>query len=463
MGHNLPFDRKYRPVTFSDVLDQEDTVKVLKNLIKNKKFSSPIMFTGIFGGGKTTLARIFARTVLCESVTENLEPCNECPSCLSFLKDSNLAYVEIDAASNSGVDSIRKLREEANLKVLGNSERKVVVIDECHSISKQGNEALLKQLEDNNTNQVYVLCTTNPQNMLETVRSRCLEFPIHKNTPESILGRLAYICGQEEIQFEKSALEIIASETCPHVRNSLKSLDLLSNFGDITDDSVIKHFNLSLNTDILKFLSLVKTDLSKSLEKIAEIASKNDIARIYEAIIRNVVSTCKLKYGVNEFRNSEQKELASKLVETFTQEDLNNFLEELLKRNKYVDKLTLESDVILLNHKLNNSFVRKVVEVTRTVIENPIAEKETSVCEELKDESIDEEVIEPENSELDGTAITANRYKSYPPQLAMMFEKSKKQSSVKSDKPVELNQSVRDFKGNIPKADIKNYLKSKKT
>ena len=138
--------QKYRPLLFKEVLDQENIIKVLKSIIKNKKYSSPFLFAGFFGGGKTTLARIFARAILCKNLTEDQEPCNKCESCKSFLDGTNIAYLEIDAASNSGVDSIRKLKEESNYKVLGDFDKKVIVIDESHSISRQGNEALLKQL-----------------------------------------------------------------------------------------------------------------------------------------------------------------------------------------------------------------------------------------------------------------------------------------------------------------------------
>jgi len=237
---------------------------------------------------------------------------------------------------------------------------------------------------------------------------------------------------------------------------------LLSNFGDITDESVAKHFNLSLNTDVINLIKVLKDNLGEALKRTDAISSRNDIVRIYESLIKNTIGICKLKYGVNEFKNIEQKNLAQEVTSILTQDDLNNLLEELLKRNKYVDKLTLESDIILLNYKLNTSFAKKVVEVPHTIIEKSIAVKETKVCS-MEDESLNEEAIESENSDLDGTVVTTNRYKSYPPQLAMMFEKSKKQSSVKSDKSVELNQEVKDFKGSVSKSDIRNYLMSKKT
>jgi len=183
---DISFAQKYRPLLFSEVLGQEPISIVLKNILKQKKFSSPFMFSGSFGSGKTTLARIFARAILCKNPTDSFEPCNICESCKSFLAGTHPAFKEIDAASNSGVDDIRKLKEESNIRVLGDYDKKVVIIDECHSISTKGNEALLKQLEENTSYQIYIFCTTAPEQMHDTVRSRCFEFKLFNISEEVI-------------------------------------------------------------------------------------------------------------------------------------------------------------------------------------------------------------------------------------------------------------------------------------
>jgi len=305
MGESFSLTQKYRPITFNDVLDQDAIITVLKNLLKNQKFGSPLMFTGIYGGGKTTLARLFARAVLCKNLTEAGEPCNECSSCKAFLEDSNPAYNEIDAASNSGVDDIRKLREEASFKVLGDYDRKVVVIDECHSISAKGNDALLKQLEDNNTDQVYVFCTTAPEKMHKTVRSRCLEFNLNKNSKGSIATRLKEICENEDFAYEEEALNIVASMTTPHVRDAIKTLEYLSNFGEITENIASEHYNLMLENEYLNIISLLKTNLMGSLQILDNLIMQENVPNIYEGIIRNALGILKLKNGINVFRTEE--------------------------------------------------------------------------------------------------------------------------------------------------------------
>jgi len=481
MGESFSLTQKYRPNTFSDVLDQDAIITVLKNLLKNQKFSSALMFTGFFGGGKTTLARIFARAVLCKNLTEDCEPCNECSSCLSFLDDSNPAYNEIDAASNSGVDDIRKIREEANFKVLGDFDRKVVAIDECHSISTKGNDALLKQLEDNTTDQVYIFCTTAPEKMHKTVRSRCLEFNLNRNSKESISTRLKDICEKEKFNYEEEGLSIIASMTTPHVRDAIKTLEYLSNFGEITEDIASEHYKLVLENEYLNLVSLLKTNLNGSLQILDNLIMQESVPNIYEGVIRNVIGILKLKNGINVFRTEEQQDLATTISDSY-QDDLSKVLEDLLKRNKYVDQLTLESDIIILNKKLNTTFSEEVhvekvyVEVpTSTVVEKIIEVQapapkieEVQVVGETK--PVEEVPVTPKvpeapvesQKELDETAQVLKRYPTYSPKLAMMMAKSKQNNSSLSDKAtVELKQRAKDMKTSLPRSEIRDFIETR--
>ena len=460
MGENFSLTQKYRPSTFSDVLDQEAITIVLKNLLKNKKFSSPLMFTGIYGGGKTTLARIFARAVLCKNLTETLEPCNECSSCKAFLNNSNLAYKEIDAASNSGVDDIRKLREEASFKVLGDYDHKVVVIDECHSISAKGNDALLKQLEDNTTDQVYLFCTTAPEKMHRTVRSRCLEFHLNRNSKRSILTRLKDISEKENFSYEEEGLSIIASMTTPHVRDAIKTLEYLSNFGDITQDIASEHYKLMLENEYLNLISFLKNNLINAFQILDNIVMQENITNIYEGIIRNVLSILKLKNGINVFRTEEQTNLATAIFDNYG-EDLSKILEELLKRNKYVDQITLESDIIILNKKLNTTFSEeKAIEKVYV----SVSPEEKSVIEQEKQEPIEEkkEIKVETLKELSETEEILQRYPAYPPKLAMMMAKSKQNnSSIKNSKIVELKNRTKDMKKSLPRSEIRDFIENR--
>jgi DNA polymerase-3 subunit gamma/tau len=475
MLSNSTLAQKYRPLTFKDVLDQDAIITVLKNILKNKKFFSPFMFTGIFGGGKTTLARIFARAIMCSNLTEEYEPCNECSNCKSFLEGTNLAYTEIDAASNSGVDQIRKLRDQASVKILGSSTFKVTVIDECHSITPQGNEALLKQLEDGHENQIYIFCTTAPEKMLETVRSRCFEFTLNKIKPESISDRLEEICNKEKISYEKSALNTISEICSPHVRDSIKNLDFLSNFGKISDAVVFEHFNLDLNTKYLKILLNIQDNLSQSLSLVKDILQKTNSFNVYEGLIQSILKIEKMILGINEFKNLEQEKLAHQIYDCF-QDKLSIILDELLKRNKYSDSLVLESDLILLNKKMILGFDYSSKILIGNKKHNKISDLEfsdSSTQEELKTSSENTPTQdnssknlatseEPLEVELEKTSKILSRYKSYPETLALMMDKGKKSSSIKTSPTVQLNQTVKDFKKNLDTDELKQYINTKR-
>ena len=463
MDYNVALAQKYRPITFSDVLDQEPIIKVLKNVVKQRKYFSPFMFSGDFGGGKTTLARIFARAILCKNLTLDGEPCNTCESCISFLENKHVAYTEIDAASNSGVDSIRKLREDAQLKVLGNYETKVVVIDECHSISKQGNEALLKQLEESTSNQIYILCTTSPESMLETVRSRCFELSLKKNTKESISKRIQYICEKESIKYQKEAVAIISAICSPHVRDAIKSLDFLSNYGEISLSSVQEYFNLDTDADVLSLIKFLKTDLNESLSLLQKILSKRNVLSTYEGLIENFIKISKIQYGINDFKNKDQYLMAQEISAHYTT-GISEILEELLKRNRYSDALTLEADIILIHQKLNYGFNKVMVAVQpqEYIEKKEIKEATTQEIQEISKESTIEESSEKTLDAIEETSKVLKRYKSYPDQLAMMMDKSKKSCSLKLNTSVELNKEIKDFKQNLSKQEIKNFLESKR-
>lgn len=474
MGHAVSLTQKYRPLLFKDVLDQDCITVVLRNIIRGKKYSTPFMFTGPYGAGKTSLARIFARSILCEKFDG--EPCNSCPSCLSFIAGTNLAYLEIDAASNSGVDAIRKLRDEANLRALGNHERKVVVIDESQSITRQGNEALLKQLEDSTGNQVYIFCTTSPEDMHDTVRSRCFEFEVSPNTKESITSRLADICQKESIGFDLEALQIIATMTAPHVRDAIKGLEYLSNFGQVTKDVAVQHFRLNLDALYLSALLHLKKDLTKSLALLSQLLQKSDIPGIYRGFIQNILRVLKLKYGVNEFLNKEHTDLALEILNELG-DSLLNLLEELLKRNKMVTPLTIESDLVIFNKKLNTSFGEAQFVHHSTVHfvprSAPLDQKEAAPVETKEPAPSHtptptvpkSDPVPSQQSanieDLDQTSKILKRYKSYSPELAMLMDKAKKSNSLTVESSVELKEKVKDFKQSLSKKEVKGFLENK--
>ena len=176
--------RKFRPQEFEDVKGQEHIVTTLKNQIKADRIGHADLFCGTRGTGKTTVAKIFAKAVNCEHPVDG-SPCGECPSCRAITEGSSMNVIEIDAASNNGVDNIRPIREEVTYRPT-EGRYKVYIIDEVHMLTTAAFNALLKTLEEPPAHVIFVLCTTDPQKILETILSRCQRFDFHRIGNEDI-------------------------------------------------------------------------------------------------------------------------------------------------------------------------------------------------------------------------------------------------------------------------------------
>ena len=231
--------RKYRPDDFENVVGQEYTVGMLKNAISSSKHAHAYIFTGPRGTGKTSSAKIFAKALNCEN-PENGNPCNKCSACLSF-KD-NPDVIEIDAASNNGVDEIRELINNVKL-VPSNSKYKVYIIDEVHMLTTSAFNALLLTLEEPPSHVVFILATTDIQNVPITILSRCQRFDFKPINKAAIIHRLKYVCDTESIKITDDALEEIALISAGGMRDALGMLDQLANSDEeITLESVSDYF-----------------------------------------------------------------------------------------------------------------------------------------------------------------------------------------------------------------------------
>ena len=239
--------RKYRPQTFDDVVGQTTVVKVLKNSILQHKFCHAYMFFGSRGTGKTSLSKIFAKAVNClEPVDGN--PCGKCKNCLIASEKECVDILEIDAASNNGVDEIRELRNKINL-VPGELKYKVYIIDEVHMLSIGAFNALLKTLEEPPEHAIFILATTDPQKVPETIISRCQCFSFERISTDMIVERLKYVCSQENILVEEDVLKEIAISSDGGMRDSLGILDKLSSY---TSDLITMDIYTELNGLITK-------------------------------------------------------------------------------------------------------------------------------------------------------------------------------------------------------------------
>ncbi len=223
--------RKYRPQVFSDVVGQEHIERTIRNAIEHDKTSHAYLFTGPRGTGKTTTARLLAKALQCEK-GPTAEPDGTCQDCLDIANGVHPDVYELDAASRTGVDNVR---EEIIGRVQFAPTRgryKIYIIDEVHMLSTAAFNALLKTLEEPPSHVVFILCTTDPQKVPETIHSRCQRFDFHRISNEAIIARLGTVCGEEGIDFEPEALELIAYRAEGGMRNALTSLEQLISFGD---------------------------------------------------------------------------------------------------------------------------------------------------------------------------------------------------------------------------------------
>ncbi len=225
--------RKYRSQTFSDLVGQAAVIRALEGAITSARVSHAYLFSGTRGTGKTSTARLLAKAVNCTArADEDPEPCNSCPSCLAVQAGTALDLIEIDAASNRGIDEIRDLRNKVNLAPAQPGGKKVYILDEAHMLSTDAFNALLKTLEEPPEHAVFILCTTDPSKIPATVIGRCQQFQFRRFTDEQIMGRLRHIAEREQVTVEDGALRIIAGVAQGTMRDAVGLLDQLIPLAD---------------------------------------------------------------------------------------------------------------------------------------------------------------------------------------------------------------------------------------
>jgi DNA polymerase-3 subunit gamma/tau len=253
---NLVLYRKYRPKSFADITGQEHVVTTLSNALASNMTSHAYLFCGPRGSGKTSIARIFAKALNCEKRKEGeFEPCNACVSCLEINEGHSMDLMEIDAASNRGVDEIRELRDGIKFRP-AKSKYKVFIIDESHQLTKEAANALLKTLEEPPSHAVFILATTEIHKMIPTIVSRCQRFDFRKLTLPEIISRLEMIVKKEKANVEKTALELIALNSGGALRDAEGLLDQALTFsGTLDREGIIKA------EDLKELLGMVDTKI----------------------------------------------------------------------------------------------------------------------------------------------------------------------------------------------------------
>lgn len=389
--------RKYRPQTFDEVYGQEYIVKTLCNAIESDKISHAYLFNGTRGTGKTTIAKIFAKTVNCLDLKNN-KPCGNCVVCKCENTEEIPDIIEIDAASNNGVDEIRELKNKIKLMPVM-CKYKVYIIDEVHMLSTGAFNALLKTLEEPPEHVIFILATTEPQKLPITIISRCQRFDFKKICVEKIVERLEYISKKEKIKISKSALEEIAKISDGAMRDAIGLLDQLSSYtnkeidvddiyelkGSISKDELFKLTNSYISSDIENLLNQIEIiyNNGKSFYLLVE-----DMLMLF----RNVL-VCKKaeKYFDNkEIANKKEiKEISQKLDDKDITAIIGR-LENLSKNIKNSNYPRVLFEVNMLSDLSNNIEEEinvkpiKVVKENKLIVSKPIEKEEDKPALEIK-------------------------------------------------------------------------------
>jgi DNA polymerase-3 subunit gamma/tau len=259
--------RKYRPQTFDTVVGQSHITTTLKNAIKHNQLAHAFLFCGPRGVGKTTCARILAKTINCEYQTKDGEACNKCQSCISFNEGTSMNIHELDAASNNSVDDIRTLVDQVRFAPQA-GKYKVYIIDEVHMLSSSAFNAFLKTLEEPPPYAIFILATTEKHKILPTILSRCQIFDFKRITNNDTVVHLQEICEKEEIKAEKAALQVIAQKSEGCMRDALSIMDKIASFtsGKLTYQNTLEHLNILDADYYFKLMDcMVKQDLSGAM------------------------------------------------------------------------------------------------------------------------------------------------------------------------------------------------------
>ena len=394
MGY-LALYRKYRPVDFNSVYGQEEVVTVIKNAIVSGKVSHAYLFCGPRGTGKTTIAKIIARLVNCENLADG-NPCGKCYNCLNYLNSNDI--VEIDAASNNGVDEIRELRDKINL-VPSNSKYKVYIIDEVHMLTTQAFNALLKTLEEPPSHVIFILATTEPHKIPLTIASRCQKFRFSKIDDKKIVERLREISNLEDITIDDDALYEIARLSDGGMRDAINFLDQLVAYSNdnITIDDVYK-VNVSVSyEELYTLLDDVKNNNKVKLIEFVDYLDESgkDINKFVEEMLIFLKDVILYK-NANILSSISTKNDYIKLVsDKYNDKDLYDLIESLNGVQNSI-KISNHSSIIFMISILKYSdlkFGRVAVNNEKIISREIIKEKNENISQDRENISQDRENI----------------------------------------------------------------------
>ncbi len=411
--------RKYRPLTFDEVYGQDVIVKTLKNSILNNRLNHAYLFTGPRGTGKTSVAKILGKTINCEQLN-GIEPCNKCVNCTQINLKQSVDIIEIDAASNNGVEEIRELKSKINL-VPSIGKYKVYIIDEVHMMTTSAFNALLKTLEEPPAHVVFVLATTEPHKIPATILSRCQRFDFKKIGINKIVERLDYIASNEKIEIDENALKEIARLSDGGMRDAISMFDQVLSFADnnITTNDIHEINGTITQQEIKVFVdALLEGNIEYLLNLIDNYnESGKNFVKLAEEIIyylKNVLLYMTVpnyfknnKINIKEYEDSTTKMNEDKLLVVI--KEFNKLILDIKNTNN--PKLMLELIIINLvnnNHGVKNSETIKGKETffDSKKTENEQKNKKEPVIKLKEKPNIEENIIKTKKSEKEADQST---------------------------------------------------------
>ena len=395
--------RKYRPQNFDSLVGQEYTKSLLKNAIKNEHISHAYIFTGPRGTGKTSSAKIFAKALNCLNPIDG-NPCNECEMCKSF--GANPDIIEIDAASNNGVDEIREIINNVRLAP-SNSKYKVYIVDEFHMLSTSAFNALLLTLEEPPSNVVFILATTDIQSVPITVLSRCQRFDFKPIAVDDIINRLNYVCNEENIDITDAALKEIAYMSNGGMRDALSILDQISSRNTKIDvDDVTSNFGSISNKKIKEFMDVFTTgDVHGTLKLLKEFKNNGiDVRILIEKLIDRIKSIL-IDIKLDNYNGVLDFDMLYSMVF-----ELNRVLQEI-KSN--IDPYNF-LEIVVLKYFPGNKISNKDVKVQPEEEKNDNALKIEQKTEKIAvEENISQEIKEKKQIETNNETSIVNEKKAH--------------------------------------------------
>ena len=408
--------RKYRPKNFDEIVGQEKVVEIIKNQIKLNKLGHAYLFTGVRGTGKTSIAKIFAKAINCSNNNDG-NPCLKCKECLSISDGANVDIIEMDAASNNGVDDIRLIKEQTDF-LPTNLKYKVYIIDEVHMLSGGAFNALLKTLEEPPSHVKFILATTEPQKLPATIISRCQRFEFMRISEEKIKGRLHKIAEENEINIEDEALALVASLANGSMRDGISILESVSNLeGKINKDAVRETVGLPNMEKMIDVLgAIIEGDISKTLKISNELMDEGKEPQSYITELLKLLESIYLKEeSLIELYSKQEQELLKKYmnidkfkVYKIIKEVLNiiNVMKNM--ENKKVMLIAALMNMAQMNNQEFSEGIPKENTDIKKAIVNPIYQdkdknKEKEELKVKEQETIIEKNINKETNEIKAT------------------------------------------------------------